>query len=69
MLTIPESFISDLQSGVRQPALRLDTSRRSPIEDDAIVRNLEAAVYRLNQRIAVGYVNQVLRLVEMEVGP
>ena len=40
VLTIPDGFISDLQSGVRQPALLLDTSRRSPIEADAIVRNL-----------------------------
>ena len=67
VLTIPEGFISDLQSGVRQPALSLDTSRRSPIEADAIVRNLEAAVYRLNQRLAVGYVDQVLRLVDLVV--
>jgi ABC-type multidrug transport system permease subunit len=67
VLTIPEGFISDLQSGVRQPALLLDTSRRSPIEADAIVRNLESAVYRLNQRLAVGYVDQVLRLVDLVV--
>lgn len=67
VLTIPEGFISDLQSGVRQPALKLDTSRRSPIEADALVRNLESAVYRLNQRLAVGYVDQVLRLVDLVV--
>lgn len=67
VLTIPEGFISDLQSGVRQPSLLLDTSRRSPIEADAIVRNLESAVYRLNQRLAVGYVDQVLRLVDLVV--
>jgi ABC-2 type transport system permease protein len=58
VLTIPAGFISDLQAGVRQPALLLDTSRRSPIEADAIVRNLEAAVYRLNQRLAIGYVTR-----------
>lgn len=67
VLTIPAGFISDLQAGVRQPALLLDTSRRSPIEADAIVRNLEAAVYRLNQRLAIGYVDQVLRLVDLVV--
>lgn len=65
VLTIPENFISDLQSGVRQPALRLTTSRRSPIEADAISRRLEAGVYRLNQRLATGYVEQVLELVDL----
>ncbi len=65
VLTVPEGFISDLQSGVRQPALRLSTSRRSPIEADAINRRLEAAVYRLNQRLATGYVEQVLELVDL----
>lgn len=67
VLTIPPGFISDLQSGVRQPSLTLDAGRRSPIEADAIVRNLESAVYRLNQRLAVGYVDQVLRLVDLVV--
>ena len=65
VLTIPEGFISDLQSGVRQPALQLSTSRRSPIEADAINRRLEAGVYRLNQRLATGYVQQVLELVDL----
>lgn len=67
VLTIPEGFISDLQSGVRQPSLRLDASRRSPIEADAIERNLQAAIYRLNQSLATGYVDQVLRLVDLVV--
>lgn len=67
VLTIPEGFISDLQSGVRPPALELSTSRRSPIESDAIERRLEAAVYRLNQSLATGYVQQVLRLVDLVV--
>lgn len=67
VLTIPANFISDLQSGVRQPALRLDAGRRSPIEADAIERNLEAAVYRLNQRLAASYVDQVLKLVDLVV--
>lgn len=65
VLTIPEGFIADLQSGVRQPALRVEASRRSPIEADAIVRSLEAAVFRLNQNLAVGYVDQVLELVSL----
>lgn len=67
VLTIPEGFIADLQSGVRTPVLGLTTGRRSPIEADAIERNLEAAVYRLNQRLATGYVDQVLRLVDLVV--
>jgi ABC-type transport system involved in cytochrome c biogenesis permease component len=67
VLTIPAGFISDLQSGVRQPVLRLDASRRSPIEAQAIQRSLESAVYRLNQRLAVGYVDQVLKLVDLVV--
>jgi ABC-2 type transport system permease protein len=67
VLTIPDGFISDLASGVRQPALQLDTSRRSPIEADAIERNLQAAVYRLNQALAQDYVDQVLRLVDLVV--
>ncbi len=65
VLTIPPNFISDLQSGVRQPTLTLEASRRTPIEADAVVRNLESAVFRLNQRLAVGYVDQVLRLVDL----
>lgn len=67
VLTIPEGFIADLQSGVRPPALELTTSRRSPIEADAIQGRLEAAVYRLNQSLATGYVDQVLRLVDLVV--
>jgi len=67
VLTIPEGFIADLQSGVRQPTVSLAASRRSPLEADAITRRLEAAVFRLNQRLAVGYVDQVLRLVDLVV--
>lgn len=67
VVTIPERFIADLQSGVRQPVLRLATSRRSPIEADAIQSSLEAALFRLNQRLAVGYVDAVLRLVDLVV--
>jgi ABC-type multidrug transport system permease subunit len=65
VLTIPEGFIADLQSGVRQPVIGVDAGRRSPIEADAIVRSLEAAVFRLNQSLAVGYVDQVLELVSL----
>jgi ABC-type transport system involved in cytochrome c biogenesis permease component len=64
VLTIPEGFISDLQSGVRQPLLRLVTSARSPLEGEAISRRLQAAVFRFNQGLATGYVRQVLRLVD-----
>lgn len=67
VLTVPENFISDLQSGVRQPSLRLDASRRSPIEADAIQRNLESSIYRLNQSLATGYVTQVLKLVDLVI--
>jgi ABC-type transport system involved in cytochrome c biogenesis permease component len=65
VLTVPEGFIGDLQSGVRPPVLELTTSRRSPIEADAIEGRLEAAVFRLNQSLATGYVDQVLRLVDL----
>lgn len=64
VLTIPAGFIGDLQSGVRQPTLRLVTSRRSPVEGTAVQRRMEAAVYRFNQGLAQGYVDQVLRLVD-----
>lgn len=67
VLTIPEGFISGLQSGVQPPVLGLTTSRRSPIEADAIQRRLEAAVFRLNQSLATGYVEQVLRLVDLVI--
>lgn len=65
VLTIPAGFIADLQSGVRQPTVRLDASRRSPIEAQAITRSLESAVFRLNQNLAIGYVDQVLQLVRL----
>jgi ABC-type transport system involved in cytochrome c biogenesis permease component len=67
VLTIPDGFISDLQSGIRAPVLELTASRRSPIEADAIERRLEAAVFRLNQSLATGYVDQVLQLVDLVV--
>ncbi|MEZ5079102.1 MAG: ABC transporter permease [Thermoleophilia bacterium] len=64
VVTIPDGFIGDLQSGVRQPVVRLVTSRRSPVEGTAIERRLEAAVFRFNQGLAQGYVEQVVRLVD-----
>ncbi|MGD9695620.1 MAG: ABC transporter permease [Thermoleophilia bacterium] len=67
VLTIPERFIADLQAGVSRPRLVLQTNRRSPIEADAISRRLEAAIFRLNQRLAEGYVDQVLALVDLVV--
>ncbi|MDX6553920.1 MAG: type transport system permease protein [Miltoncostaeaceae bacterium] len=65
VLTIPDGFIADLQSSVRRPALTLDTGARDPIEGAAIRRRLEAAVFRINQRLAQEYVDQVLRLVDL----
>jgi ABC-2 type transport system permease protein len=67
VLTIPDGFIADLQSGVRRPALTLDTGARDPIEGAAIRRRLEAAVFRVNQRLAQEYVDQVLRLVDLVI--
>lgn len=64
VLTVPEGFIGDLQSGVRPPTLSLVTSSRSPIEGQAITRRLEAAVFRFNQGLATAYVRQVLRLTD-----
>lgn len=64
ILTVPAGFIRDLQSGVRQPTLRLVTSARSPIEGEAITRRLEAAVFRFNQGLATGYVRQVVALAD-----
>lgn len=65
ILTIPQGFVADLQSGVRQPTIQLTTSRRSPISADAIERRIESAVFRLNGRLAAGYVDQVLALVDL----
>ncbi len=65
VLTVPAGFIADLQSGLRPPVLRLATNPRSPIEAQAIERNLESAVFRLNQALATAYVTQVLDLVDL----
>ena len=53
--------------GCASRCILLATSRRSPIEADQIRQSLEAALYRLNQRLAVGYVDSVLRLVDLVV--
>jgi ABC-type transport system involved in cytochrome c biogenesis permease component len=65
VLTVPRGFIADLQSGLRSPVLTLQTNPRSPIEAQAIERNLESAVFRLNQALATAYVGQVLNLVDL----
>jgi ABC-2 type transport system permease protein len=65
VLTVPEGFITDLQSGLKPPVLQLATNPRSPIEAQAIERNLESAVFRLNQALASAYVTQVLNLVDL----
>lgn len=65
VLTIPGDFVADLQSGLRQPELELTTSRRSAVSGEAIARRVEATVFRLNQRLASGYVSQVVGLVDL----
>jgi ABC-2 type transport system permease protein len=65
VLTVPRGFIADLQSGLKPPVLQLATNPRSPIEAQAIERNLESAVFRLNQALASAYVAQVLNLVDL----
>jgi len=65
ILTIPDNFVSDLQSGIKSPVVTLQTNPRNPIEAQAIERNMEAAVFRLNQALATAYVDQVLNLVKL----
>jgi ABC-2 type transport system permease protein len=65
ILTIPDGFVTDLQSGIRSPVITLQTNPRNPIEAQAIERNMEAAVFRLNQALATAYVDQVLNLVKL----
>lgn len=65
VLTLPEGFIRDLQSGIRSPTIGLEVNRRSPIEAQSISRRLEAAVARLNQELAGAYVAQTLDLVRI----
>ncbi len=65
VLTVPEGFIADLQSGLKPPILHLATNPRSPIEAQAIEHNLESAIFRLNQALATAYVEQILNLVDL----
>jgi len=65
ILTIPDGFVADLQSGIKSPVITLQTNPRNPIEAQAIERNMEAAVFRLNQALATAYVDQVLNLVRL----
>lgn len=67
VLTLPQNFIRDLQSGIRSPEIGLQVSRRSPIEAQSISRRLESAVFRLNQELAATYVTQTLDLVRIIV--
>ncbi|HJZ60539.1 MAG TPA: ABC transporter permease [Miltoncostaeaceae bacterium] len=67
VLTIPSGFISDLQAGVHPPVITVETSRRSPIQADAIQRRLESAIFRVNQQLASTYVDQTLHLVQVLV--
>ena len=65
ILTIPQGFVGDLQSGIKSPVITLQTNPRNPIEAQAIERNMESAVFRLNQALATAYVDQVLNLVRL----
>ncbi len=65
ILTIPQGFVADLASATRSPVITLQTNPRNPIEAQAVERNMEAAVFRLNQALATAYVDQVLNLVKL----
>jgi ABC-2 type transport system permease protein len=66
VLTIPEGFIGDLQSGgASPPRLELATSRRDPLAAEAIERRVESALFGLNQSLSADYVSQVRRLVRI----
>lgn len=67
VLTIPEGFVGDLQSGLRSPEVRLTTARRSPIEAEALTRTLESAVFAFNRDLAEAYVDQVVALVDLVI--
>jgi ABC-type transport system involved in cytochrome c biogenesis permease component len=67
VLTIPPGFVADLRSALVQPTLQLVTSRRSPIEGDAVAHQLQSAVYQFNQNLAQSYVNQILKLANLIV--
>lgn len=67
VVTLPESFISDLQTGIHPPVVTVEPSNRSPIESQSIARRLEASIYRLNQDLAQTYIAQTLDLVDLVV--
>ncbi len=67
VITIPEGFIGDLQSGIRPPVVTVQPSNRSPIEAQSISRRLESSIYRLNQDLAQTYIKQTLDLVRIVV--
>ena len=46
VITLPEGFINDLQSGIRPPVVTVQPSNRSPIEAQSISRRLESSIYR-----------------------
>lgn len=62
VVTIPEGFMSGLQSGLRPPVLGLETSRRSPIEADQVERQLRSALFDVNQELSATYVDYVSQL-------
>lgn len=65
-LRIPEGFIAELSSGgLTSPTLTLTTSRRDAVAAEAVARELESSVFRLNQRLAGDYVAQVQALVDV----
>ena len=65
-LEIPEGFIAELSSGgLTSPTLTLTTSRRDAVAAEAVARELESSVFRLNQRLAGDYVAQVRALVDV----
>lgn len=66
VLTIPDGFIGDLQSGgSRPPQLQLSTSRRDPVAAEAIERRVVAALFELNTDLSSDYIGQVRRLVKI----
>lgn len=67
VITLPERFISDLQSGIKPPVVTVQPSLRSPIEAQSISRRLESSIYRLNQDLAQTYIQQTLDLVRIVV--
>jgi ABC-type transport system involved in cytochrome c biogenesis permease component len=68
VLTIPEGFVADLQSGgARPPRLLLTTSRSDPIAAAGIERRVESALFEENRALSDDYIAQVRRLVRILV--